>query len=69
MHLGAFPAVHGAFIVPFSSIMTGVNAHPTQKVLRDALLAGTQTHAPYPPHDSHITIEAYVNIVTLHLLL
>ena len=68
MHLGAFSTVHCACIVPFPSIVTGVNARPTQQVLRAALLAEAQTYAPYPPHDERITIETYVNIVMINLL-
>ena len=67
MHVGVFSAIHCTF-VPFSSLVTGFNARPTQRELRVALLAGAQTHTPYPPHDVRITVEAYVNVLTDELL-
>ena len=68
MHVGVFSALPGALIVPFSSLVTGVNARPTQRELRAALLVEAQNHASYPPHDTRITLEAYVTVVTNELL-
>ena len=61
MHVGTFSNVHGAVIVPFSSISTPVNQRSSQAELRESLFNVAQKHPPYLPNDAtSVTPEAYV---------